>query len=629
MVFGQTEKRMKHSVAARRLLLLMMLVSLAGMLVLSLMRDAKRDETLYLRDSAIMADCLRKGQWFGNEAVGVHGFVFKIPAALLFLVVGKSVYAATLVTVVLAMAACLLCFRFLRALLYSERWALGGTWLLAANFQFIRLTPTYNRDIAALFAVLFLLNAIIDHKGRWALGFLLLLILDAKEYLFFIILPPYLLWAMLDVRRVMVNVKRFRALRWLQLVLARWTAAVLPAAVYLTLMFCTSLVPLNMFQARILGLTETAGADTLADQFRPEVATQNPWPGRPERAALPSPTPDVARPSRPQTPTDTASRYLGLAQKYAAKLFYPGVFSFDGIPKALAFPAVAMSFLLFWRTGPQRNERRFLALMLWCFLLSFMAMPSYPRYLLPVYPVLFLLLILFLKDATLGIGFRKAVYIATCIFVVGGLYFSPAGLWKKIGVNAILLALLGAILFRWPTGKARERGATLFVALTGAFCILVSIRYTCLNTWGQVGNFLNYGVNRECRQVLAQFAPTDRFWLNDAGWKYLLDFYRGERPETPEWEGRLKAWVPKKRLLHHYDTRRAHDFWWRDIEAFRAGLEARKIERVGLVVSAVPDDPFPFQWWRDDFDKAPWLTFEGTVPMQNKMLYLYRYGDHP
>jgi len=616
---------MKRNIAARRALLFLVLLGFAGNLVLSLMRDAKGDETMYLRDSAVMADCLRAGRWFGNEGVGVHGFIFKLPAALLFLAIGKSVYAATLVNVFLAAAACLLCFRLLSRLLESEGWALGGTWLLAANFQFLRLSPTYNRDIPALFAVLLLLNAVVDRRGRWQLGLILLLILDAKEYLYFILLPPFLIWSMFDAAGAIPKARRFRALQWIRLVLARWTAALLPAAVYLVLMFCTSVVPLNMFSARILCLTEPAGADTLVDQFRPEAATRNPWP-RPGQPRSPVLAP-AHEPSPPSGEPDPGPWPLirRHAPKYLAKLFYPGVFSFDGIPKAMALPAVVMSLLLFFRRGPNPNRRRFLVLASWAFLASFMAMPSYPRYLLPIYPVLFMFLILFLLDTGLGFRIRVAVFAAACCFVAGGLYFSRIGLIKKIGVNLVMLAALAAVLFRAETPRRRERYAALFVLLAGSFSILAAVRYTCFNYWGQAGNFLKYGPNRECREVMAQFGETESFWVNDAGWKYLADFHLGQRPATAEWEGRLKPWVPKKRLLIRHEDRRGYDFCWRDIEEFRSGLRRHRIEYVGLVVSLVQGDPFQFQWWRDDFDHATWLSIERSVPLKNKMLRIYSY----
>ena len=48
---------------------------------------------------------------------------------------------------------------------------------------------------------------------------------------------------------------------------------------YLVLMWCTGIVPMNMFSARILGFTDPQATETAIDQFRPQRATQDPWQG--------------------------------------------------------------------------------------------------------------------------------------------------------------------------------------------------------------------------------------------------------------------------------------------------------------------------------------------------------------
>ena len=59
------------------MLSLLLLAIVVGNLALALMRDAKRDETLYIRDAAIMADCLREGHDAALIACGkpVHSAV--------------------------------------------------------------------------------------------------------------------------------------------------------------------------------------------------------------------------------------------------------------------------------------------------------------------------------------------------------------------------------------------------------------------------------------------------------------------------------------------------------------------------------------------------------------------------
>ena len=56
-------------------------------IALGIFRDAHKDDALYLQDATVMARSLEGGRWFGNEAVGLHGFLFKLPVALVFLVI--------------------------------------------------------------------------------------------------------------------------------------------------------------------------------------------------------------------------------------------------------------------------------------------------------------------------------------------------------------------------------------------------------------------------------------------------------------------------------------------------------------------------------------------------------------
>lgn len=607
-----------------RLYLAAIVVAVAvGGICLSLMRDARQDETIYLRDVAVMAECLRAGQWFGNEAVGLHGFLFKLPAALLFLITGRSVFVATLVTVAAACGVCVLAYRFLLRVVKSRAWAIAGTWMLAANFQFVRLTPTFTRDIPALLAVLLFVNAVMDRRNRWTIGFLLLLILDAKEYLFFMLLPSTTVWILVDeaMLRARKTVGQYVASAG-----ARLLAALLPATAWLVLMFCTGVVPLNMFAARVLQLTEGGRADTATAQFNPALATRNLWKEEAPAGDVESAASIHAGPSEPAAGFLSVARVATTATAYARKLLYPSVFSFDGIPQPVALPALAMSVLLFCRWFRLRDTRRmFLCLLLWTYLAVYLAMDSYPRYMLPVFPILITCFLEFLRG---GIGSRRfafGVLGAALVFTGIGLCFSGGSLPKKIVVNGGLLVVMAGAVHAAGRGTSRMKNLGLAVpAVTGGLCLLAAL----LNTWrhpmGQVRNYRSFGYNRECERVMAQFGPQDRIWVNDAGWRHLNDFYRGEFPSNPEWEGKLKAWVPKKILLRRHTLRKTSDFWWWTLEEFRVRAKEAGIEKVGLVVSHIPDRPFAYQEFREAFDTLAWLRMERETELQNKTLRIYR-----
>jgi len=171
---------------------------LAAGIILSLMRYAAKDETGFLIEAATMSDCILEGRWFGNEAVGWHGFIFKIPAAVLFTIFGRSVFLATFTNIIIAAFTCWLCFGILRKLLNSTAWAFAGTWLVITSYHFVLSLPTFLRDIPVLFTVLLLISAIINKRNRWIIGLCMLLILDAKEGVFFALAPGFVVWVVLD-----------------------------------------------------------------------------------------------------------------------------------------------------------------------------------------------------------------------------------------------------------------------------------------------------------------------------------------------------------------------------------------------------------------------------------------------
>ena len=603
--------------AALALFTLVLGLTLAGF------RDARKDETLYLRESAIMADCLRAGQWFGNEAVGVHGFVFKLPAALLFLLLGKSVYAATAVTVVLATLCTLLTFRVLRRLLNADTWALLGTWMLITNFQFIRLMPTYNRDIPALLSMLLFIDALLSRRNRWIMGLILLLILDTKEYMFFMCLPAYGLWIVVDEWMHRAGRATGESLRR---VLARGVAAILPAVVYVVLMTCTGVIPLNMFLAKVLGLVDAPAANTAVAQFRPTVATTNLWTGTtlaPLRMAA----------TATGAPTAKSSSFIAAVSTvlpYIDKVFHPSLFSFDGLPKPVALPALAMSVLLFARWRRERNtERMALCFLLWVFLGILFAMASYPRYMQPVFPLLIAFFLAFLRDGLSRPRFAGWVLLTTVAYAAFGLYFEQTGLWKKIVITDLMLASL-IVAYAWLHLKPRR--PTLFPQysipfLFGLFTLAISLWHTGTHPLGQVRNYRLFGASRECTRILSEFGPADRFWVNDAGWKSLLDFYTDQRPESPEWEGDLEPWVPKKGLLHHNNDRRAFDFWYDDIVDLHKRIREHNLNTIALVVAEHDTERFAYQRQLRRFQEARWLELDRTVPLKNKTLYIFRYVE--
>jgi len=243
-----------------------LLCFVVGMLLLGFLRDAVKDEALYLQETQLMYRYLQDGRWFGNEAVGLHGFLFKVPVALLFLITGPSVWVATLFNMLLAFLAAWVFYRILRRVFGEDEWAFYGTFLLLLSYHFLRLTPTYLREIPALLVLLVFLAALLRGCHHLLAAVLLMVLLDAKESVFFMVLPGYVAWLAVDG-----FLNRTRGLgRAAFSVSGRIVLALLPSLVYLGLMLGTGLVPLNVKVSYILGLNEGGWATFVRKNVHPD-----------------------------------------------------------------------------------------------------------------------------------------------------------------------------------------------------------------------------------------------------------------------------------------------------------------------------------------------------------------------
>ena len=98
-------KRFVHKLSNKKIFIIYLVIYFVFLVVLSLFRDAIKDETIYLRETMIIAELLKKGVWIGDYGVGLHGFLLKMPMALLFIILGKpSVFAATLFTIIISIS---------------------------------------------------------------------------------------------------------------------------------------------------------------------------------------------------------------------------------------------------------------------------------------------------------------------------------------------------------------------------------------------------------------------------------------------------------------------------------------------------------------------------------------------
>ena len=240
-------------------------------LLLCIPRYPTPDEPWYLQDISTICNTLAAGRWIGNENVGWHGFIFKIPPALALLVTGPSLFVVTAVYVLYGAPVCWLMQRLLQRYVMAWPMVLCGMWLLLTSRHFLMSLATVLCEMPALLAALLVFLAVATRANRWVLGVAMALVLDAKEGVFFAFAPAVLAWMIFDEWRVPADVAPWVRLRRLA---ARVTAGFLPAGALLVLMFCSGLVPLNMRDANILGLT-TSGMHDMFFNFNPRHAAVN------------------------------------------------------------------------------------------------------------------------------------------------------------------------------------------------------------------------------------------------------------------------------------------------------------------------------------------------------------------
>jgi len=267
---------------SNRMLLGILLAFFLLGIVLCLFRSPAGDETYYLKDALDMSARLQQGRWFGNEAVGFHGFLFKLPAALLFLIFGPSVFIATLTNVLFAVSAVYLSYLLMLHYLESTTWAAVGCVLTGTSVFFLRALATFNRDTPMLAALLLFLLVIVKKKNKWIIGLSFLLLLDAKETVFFMVLPGYLLWLFVQEYRQVKNnplqdspPSLLGRLGFLKGFALRLSASLLPSLLFIAVMFTTVLIPLNPVLSYELGFNEGGFYSFLHSSFNPGIVTSN------------------------------------------------------------------------------------------------------------------------------------------------------------------------------------------------------------------------------------------------------------------------------------------------------------------------------------------------------------------
>ena len=597
------------------------------LIALSFFRDASADEAYYLKETALIAELLKDGKWIGDYGVGLHGFSFKLPVAILFIILGKSsVFVATLFTILLSISSLLLFYKIVVKRFLRKKYASWSIVLLSVSLHFIGTSISFNRDIAALFTVLLFLYIFLNKKNnRLLIGIIFLLMLDAKEHVFLTVAPLYMLYLFIEwVRKI--NRKEF----WKHSkdFLYKNLVAYLPALVWVILMFTSSVIPINMFIPSILGAVET-GQDWNIGHFSVEIGSQNTM-GDEEKKITKISEIEIDSIGKEKFNTkkikEIVTSFVNIADiiiAYIGKALYPRTFSFISVPKIIALPAVIHSIFLFKKWFKKRDKRYLLSLILWFNILAVILRASHGRYLLAVVPIFMLFFIMFIRDGLQKPRYFRKVIIATTIFVILGLFFETTFLEFKIVLEISLLLLFWMIwLFRDRSKKIISFSKNLFLVSLSSAMFLTTIMFSY--KIGQISNYLKYGYNRGNENIALHLSKESRIWINDYESKDILDFYRGNLYIEPEWNWKLANWIPKKYLLKTNGEEKTFVSGFIDMGTFKEYIYGNKIEEVVFLKSTIIGDQFPYEERLEECFSQEWLTFEKEIELKNKIMYVFQ-----
>ncbi len=242
------------------------------LVILSFFRHSSADESYYLRETMLISELLKKGEWIGNYGVGLHGFLFKLPVALVFILLGKpSVFVATLFTILLNIFSLVLFYKLVKKFFNKKDYATWATILLSVTFHYFGTSITFLRDIPAVFTVLLFLYLFLTKANSWKIGISLLLMLDAKEHVFFTVAPVFGIYSVIN-NFYFINISN--GWKKLKNTLSEFFKGYFLSILWIVLMFTTSIIPINMFVASITGQIEE-GITWNKSQFLSTSATEN------------------------------------------------------------------------------------------------------------------------------------------------------------------------------------------------------------------------------------------------------------------------------------------------------------------------------------------------------------------
>lgn len=571
-------------------------------------RDMVNDSFLYFHETYLISEVIKSGEWIGPYGVGVHGFLFKIPPALIFLLTGPSVWVVTIYHIILAGIVVFLMYRLATQVLKNKNYGLLATIILVSNFHFFLSPITYLREVPSILVVLLLLGYIIrkDRKHNLVLGLLFLLLLDVKEYVFAIFAVFYVIWMFIDSKE-----EKFLPRIWE--VIKQSVVVFLPSLIWIILMFTTHIIPVNMFLASIIGLKDNAFG-YLASHFDIETSTANSLEGGRDMFSI------VISQTWPPV-VIFLSEVVNTILSYIGKIMYPRVFSFLSIPKVVILPVVISAVISIKRFVVNKKESlraiALLSTLILTWLVIYILRASHGRYLLPIVPAIAIVYVFLLFKQRLTLKQKKGIFIATFLYVSAGVYFETSYVLFKVILEYSILTLFMTMFIK--PGIKYVRYLLILILAVGSMGSAVLFSYV----QGQIYGYMNWGRNRNAEQI-ADLIPDDAvYWINSPRNASLISVYNKEAYLRPEWKWGLSELVPIRDSFKTIGKLQSYTFRIGDLETFKENLDKYDIETLVFIKTDLDEEAYPDQEFLKDLLSAPWLRFQKKVEYKGMEVYIF------
>ncbi len=509
--------------------------------ILGIFKFSQKDEVLYMRESLLMAELLKNGEWFGNYAVGTHGFLFKLPIAIAYIIIGPNSYITSLYNGVLAGLTFLIFYKIARKHFNLNTYysSLALT-LVLLNAQILISTFLFLREPAVLLIVGYFIDSVFEKRGKIYQGLILLIMFDAKEHVFFTISTFYMIG--LAIESYFVN--GLRKIKCIFEDLSKYAFKLfVPTAIIVIFMHTTQFIPINMYASYVIG-TIDGGANSQLKQIRTgsnnNVKLENIYSVRSnyEDSAIYKSTEKIILAFK-----------KSVFVKYIFKIFYPRTFGFLSLQLIFIIPAIYEAIRCASRHAKVgRYEHSTLLSILLGYLLIYIIYYSHGRYLVPVIPFLSFYFIKYLINVKKSNEF--VLYIALLIFLVS-LFYEVSYHEEKLILGLIICCAMMAFLLLNHRGL-KNVGFFLVVLVVTLINMTTGMSYLYSESLGQIKNNIMWGRDGEFG-IISKLVPiNEKVMINDN--ERLLAFYRGDHSTETEVLWTLNDNIPKKDMLIQYNS---------------------------------------------------------------------------